>query len=57
MYRTADDLFRKTKQTVELYDLTGSGETTNTALPAIKAILAAFTESKKNILIGESYVD
>ena len=57
MYRTADDLFRKTKQTVELYDLAGSGETANTALPAIKTILAAFTESKKNILIGESYVD
>ena len=57
MYRAADDIFRKTKQSIELYDLAGSGETANTALPAIKTILAAFTESKKNVLIGESYVD
>jgi hypothetical protein len=35
MYRTADDLFRKTKQTVEVYGITGQ-------LAGLKAILEAF---------------
>lgn len=35
MYRAADDIFRKTKQTVEIYGLTGQ-------LAAVKAILDAF---------------
>ena len=32
MYRTADDLFRKTKQTLEIYDVTGTLENLKTAL-------------------------
>lgn len=35
MYRTADDLFRKTKQTLEIYDITGT-------LTALKTKLEAF---------------
>jgi hypothetical protein len=32
MYRSADDLFRKTKQTLEIYDVTGTLEALKTAL-------------------------
>ena len=35
MYRTADDLFRKTKQAVEIYGITGQ-------LSALQTILEAF---------------
>lgn len=46
MYRAADDIFRKTKQTVEIYGLT-------TKLAAIKAILDAFvggTQQDENVI-------
>ena len=41
MYRAADDIFRKTKQTVEVYGLTGQ-------LAALKAILDAFVDYKQD---------
>ena len=46
MYRAADDIFRKTKQTVEIYGLTGQ-------LAAIKAILDGFvggTQQDENVV-------
>ena len=41
MYRAADDIFRKTKQTVEIYGLTGQ-------LSDVKDILDAFVDYKKD---------
>ena len=41
MYRTADDLFRKTKQTLEIYDVTGT-------LENLKAALADFAGTPAN---------
>ena len=41
MYRSADDLFRKTKQTLEIYDVTGT-------LEALKTALADFAGTPSN---------
>ena len=50
MYRSADDLFRKTKQTLEIYDVTGT-------LEALKTALADFagTPSNNGIVEGTAY--
>jgi hypothetical protein len=45
MYRTADDLFRKTKQTLQVFDtFTVSGSTHTSKLAGLKAVLDAFVK-------------
>ena len=47
MYRTADDLFRKTKQTLQVFDtFTVSGSTHTSKLAGLKAVLDAFVKGE-----------
>lgn len=56
MYRTADDLFRKTKQTLQVFDtFTVSGSTHTSKLAGLKEILDAFVKGNQDqVYLGTS---